>query len=67
MSWISVDDKLPEDNDYVDILINSKRRIVDAVFMEDKFYIFPPYSKDPWSEIKNTVTHWQPLPEPPEN
>jgi len=66
MSWINVEHKKPEDNDYVDILINSKRRIVDVVFMEGKFYVFPPYSKDLWHEIKNNVTHWMPLPEPPQ-
>ncbi|WP_267459761.1 DUF551 domain-containing protein [Acinetobacter seifertii] len=32
MEWISVTDRLPEDNEYVDILINGKRRMVDTVF-----------------------------------
>ncbi|MBD1220529.1 DUF551 domain-containing protein [Acinetobacter seifertii] len=67
MEWISVTDRLPEDNEYVDILINGKRRMVDTVFLDNKFYIFPPFAKEQWVEVKNNVTHWMPLPEPPKN
>jgi hypothetical protein len=67
MEWISVEERLPEDNEYVDILINGKRRMVDTVFLDNKFYIFPPFAKEQWVEVKNNVTHWMPLPEPPKN
>ncbi len=54
MEWISVTDRLPEDNEYVDILINGKRRMVDTVFLDNKFYIFPPFAKEQWVEVKTT-------------
>ena len=58
--WVSTEFMLPDDNDYVDILINGKRRIVDAVYLEGKFFIFPPFSKEQWTEVNNKVTHWMP-------
>ncbi|MEW7834655.1 DUF551 domain-containing protein, partial [Acinetobacter baumannii] len=58
--WISTDFMKPDDNDYVDILINGKRRIVDAVYLDGKFFIFPPFSKEQWTEVNNKVTHWMP-------
>ncbi|QNX54826.1 DUF551 domain-containing protein (plasmid) [Acinetobacter seifertii] len=36
-------------------------------FLDNKFYIFPPFAKEQWVEVKNNVTHWMPLPEPPKN
>lgn len=58
--WISTDVMKPDDNDCVDILINGKRRIVDAVYLDGKFFIFPPFSKEQWTEVNNKVTHWIP-------
>lgn len=58
--WVSTEFMLPDDNDYVDILINGKRRIVDAVYLDGKFFIFPPFSKEQWTEVNNKVTHWMP-------
>lgn len=58
--WISTDFMLPDDHDYVDILINAERRIVDAVYLDGKFFIFPPFSKEQWTEVNNKVTHWMP-------
>ncbi len=58
--WISTDFMKPDDNDCVDILINGKRRIVDAVYLDGKFFIFPPFSKEQWTEVNNKVTHWIP-------
>lgn len=58
--WISTDLMKPDDHDYVDILINAERRIVDAVYLDGKFFIFPPFSKEQWTEVNNKVTHWMP-------
>lgn len=58
--WISTDFMKPGDHDYVDILINGERRIVDAVYLDGKFFIFPPFSKEQWTEVNNKVTHWMP-------
>ncbi|AMX20215.1 hypothetical protein IEC338SC_3101 [Acinetobacter pittii] len=58
--WISTDFMKPDDHDYVDILINAERRIVDAVYLDGKFFIFPPFSKEQWTEVNNKVTHWMP-------
>lgn len=58
--WVSTDFMKPDDHDYVDILINGKRRIVDAVYLDGKFFIFPPFSKEQWTEVNNKVTHWMP-------
>lgn len=63
--WISVNDRLPEDWQRVDILINSQRRITDVAFDRNKFFAFPPTCKEPWTEINNNVTHWMPEPELP--
>ncbi len=52
-NWISVKDRLPEP--YVDVLVyDGKKLHID-------FYAFECKS---WSHL---VTHWQPLPELPEN
>lgn len=58
--WVSTEFMKPNDHDYVDILINGKRRIVDAVYLDGKFFIFPPFSKEQWTEVNNNVTHWMP-------
>lgn len=58
--WISTNFMKPDDHDYVDILINGERRIVDAVYLDGKFFIFPPFSKEQWTEVNNKVTHWMP-------
>jgi len=63
--WISVDDRMPEDMQQVDVLINGKRRVVDVTYEMKKFFAFPPICKEQWTEIKSNVTHWMPLPAPP--
>lgn len=63
--WISTEFMKPDDLQQIDILINGKRRIVDITYNNGKFYAFPPVCKDQWTEIKNNVTHWMSIPEPP--
>lgn len=65
MGWISVEDRLPNELDYVDVLINAKRRVVDVDYCgSDGWWYWKPGVG--WKEIKNNITHWMPLPEPPE-
>ncbi len=64
MEWISVEDECrPKEGQVVDVLIKGKTRQVDAKFLCGRFkyemYIYE------W-EIINNVTHWMPLPNPPE-
>ena len=62
--WISVDFMKPNDLDSVDVLINGKRRLTDCTYTDDRFYTHQ--CKDEyWTEIKNNVTHWMPIPELP--
>ena len=62
--WISVDDQMPEDLDSVDLLINAERRLTDCTYIDNKFYTHQ-FKDEYWTEIKNNVTHWMPLPAPP--
>jgi hypothetical protein len=60
--WISVKDQMPENRQYVDILVDGRYRKTDyeyegdGVFYEDNYDIT--YSV-------GSVTHWMPLPKPP--
>lgn len=67
MNWIDIKNQKPNDLDQVDVLINSKRRIVDCTFMNDGFYAFPPHAREQWTRINSNITHWMPLPAPPSN
>ena len=55
--WISVDERLPEDDGFV-LLCTSKGSIIKGHY-EHKY--------GRWSGLNNrlNVTHWMPLPEPP--
>ena len=53
--WISVKDKLPEDLDKVDLLINAKRRLTDCTYTDNKFYNHQ-FKDEYWAEITNNVT-----------
>ena len=57
--WISIEDRLPEDNQKA--LITNNDTIVIAEYLQKEFYVF---------EIQDTlaieeITHWMPLPNPP--
>lgn len=57
-NWISVKDRLPEENIRVLVCINSEQSYTKL----DTDRIL----KGKWVRWSNDVTHWQPLPEPPE-
>ncbi|MEB6680408.1 DUF551 domain-containing protein [Acinetobacter lwoffii] len=59
--WISVDDRMPEDLDRVDLLINAERRLTDCTYAHNRFYTHQ-FKDEYWTEIKNNVTHWMPVP-----
>lgn len=63
-NWISVEDDLPNDLDSVDLLINAQRRVTDCTYTDGTFYTHQ-FKDRYWTEITNTITHWMPVPEPP--
>ena len=65
-NWIRTKDKLPEDLDTVDLLINAKRRLIDCTYTDNKFYTHQ-FKDEYWAEITNNVTHWMLIPELPED
>jgi len=70
--WISVKDKLPEEDDTVlfysengGILIGFWEIQSPRPFEEPYFTSFPVFFNDYGEEIEDYITHWQKLPEPP--
>lgn len=73
--WISVKERLPEEN--IKVLVLCRKRITAAALtrVEEPFYeagyfrvwtAYPISSTDPYKEYPwNGITHWMPLPEPP--
>ena len=66
-NWISVEDRLPEENIYILVLTKNNATYV-AHFVDGDFYTKEEYrlvSIDDDSRYMQ-ATHWMPLPEPPE-
>ena len=66
MEWISIKDRLPEDNQWIVFCVSgcdeSLCGCYDSVFKKEFFVGL--VSKDSYS--MDNITHWIPLPEPPE-
>ncbi len=60
MKWISVKDRLPENN--VEVLTYGKSDIEIENFLNSVFY----FHDDGCDFPDMTITHWMPLPKPPE-
>lgn len=60
MEWISVKERLPEDEDYC-LFVQFSRGIIITSYSEQ----FSDVKKFRKYELKEQYTHWMPLPEPP--
>ena len=67
MGWISVKDKLPQDGD--EILFYDEGGVVYVANYYNETNAFHEHNADHdgVSAINETVTHWMPFPEPPQN
>jgi len=66
MNWISVEDRLPDtdigDKNYGDVIVIGYNgvSVIPTIFEEGR-------TIQQWSRFKDyNITHWMPLPEPPE-
>ena len=66
MSWISVGDFLPQNDD--EVLVCNEGLVYYCHYRNGRF-VFEAYSScgDCDDEFYTKVTHWQPLPDPPKN
>jgi len=72
LEWISVEDRLPEEHDIVDVYCSDGRN-TEIEFYDGGFYgPEQDFSVDDCgygclsnTDLINDVTHWMPLPEPP--
>lgn len=63
--WISVEDRLPDIGDIVDVWTRDGRETNQSFNgISDEDYAFYPTTGGTYLHI-DKVTHWQPLPEPP--
>jgi hypothetical protein len=59
MEWIDVKEKLPPQGDWVIIGSATKKCVDYGAYFREKFYMCAD------DQPVNWVTHWMPLPEPP--
>lgn len=79
MTWISVKDRLPKDHERVLVRLRGagydteKSRIEIGSFSGGEFFLYLVYRDGMMNDLftipycVNRVTHWMPLPEPPED
>lgn len=67
--WISVEDRLPKNNNEVLVCAYNSKRKFSTVFI-DEYDEYDEYGR--WAELRRhyneniwSITHWMPLPEPP--
>ena len=76
--WISVNDRLPANREFIDVWHSAERdpinnkydfRIADMHFNQGNFYITKIGAEGDYHyhEVLKDITHWMPLPEPPES
>lgn len=61
MDWISVEDRLPEDSDWLEVIVNAGDCVTCCWYNPDD----DEWLLDPERVFDGEVTHWMPLPEPP--
>ena len=64
MKWISVKDRLPDDGDKVISYRKELGFVTACIYLLGEFQYLD-YGK--FNPLGGVVTHWMPLPEPPEN
>ncbi len=67
--WISVKERLPEDNQETLIVFINKagKHVGESLYKNGKFYYVAETDHGYYEEIFSCVTHWMPLPAPPES
>ncbi len=64
MEWISVGDRLPENQQ--EILMTYNDFVMEGIYFKEKFYQIQTCEGDFCEDTKQEgITHWMPLPEPP--
>lgn len=67
--WISVKDRLPDNDDFVLVIVSGKvgNITLDNAFQLAQFSMDEGWILEMWPEWEDpNVTYWTPLPEPPE-